>query len=75
MTLFFVALCYASYRIVKARGSELRVYQAVVDSRTFQPAHDAFGGLTEEMRSQEVLQLERVFANGYEVTSEGDWRG
>lgn len=40
-----------------------------------QPSHDFDRILTQELRSKEIAQLERVFENGYFVDEAGEWRG
>lgn len=82
--IFFLVMGYAAYRILKYVAPQMKTQanlnklvkgQSPVQQGGWQPSYDLIEALTNEMRSKEVNQLERVFEYGYRVTLGGEWRG
>lgn len=84
IAVFFIILSYAAYRILRSVAPQMRtqvhlnrlvIGQVPVHHGGWQPTYDLIEALTNEMRSREVNQLERVFEYGYRVGAGGEWRG
>ncbi len=81
---FMALILYITYRILKKSVPDMKVkamlnrfvaHEAPVQNGGQQPAHDLNTAMTNDHRLREVNQLERVFENGYKVSTEGEWRG